>query len=323
MGKNIKFDSFQNPAKNFAPIVRDLEKISEESNTPTSEVIADFIVDLQNYYSKDYEKKVDVDLNGVTPWIQSSFITYLNKMKKIYKQRETNKSRRESNIDKKNALQEQMKEKWRQFEKTVDGNIMDEEVMKKAIDDIENSDLSRKEKNFMKVQLNEKSKKFNETWKSIEGIVEKQSAENTNRTKPEYWQAIRKLITDRDQRLNIKMDEEMEKQMISMIDERISSEKDNLYYEQVKSFTSDFSFLRDDPLIARATIGTRRVKFTDRESYDRYCNLRALLQEGYRGEYQKIEGVLKEGKVDNGDRRILEERMQVMEKEASKMPDAR
>ena len=185
MGNIIKFDSLQNPAKNFAPIVRDLERIAEESDIPTSEVISNFIVDLQNYYSKDYEKKVDVDLNGVTPWIQSSFITYLNKMKKIYKQRETKKSRRDSNIDKKNALQKQMQEKWKQFEKTVDGNIMDPEVMKKAMDDIENSDLSRKEKNFMKVQLDEKSKKFNETWKSIEGIVEKQSSENTNRTKPE------------------------------------------------------------------------------------------------------------------------------------------
>lgn len=323
MGKKIKFDSFQNPAKNFAPIVRDLEKISEESNTLTSEVISNFIVDLQNYYSKDYEKKVDVDLNGVTPWIQSSFITYLNKMKKIYKQREARKSRRDSNIDKKNALQEQMQEKWRQFEKTVDGNIMDEEVMKKAIDDIENSDLSRKEKNFMKVQLNEKSKKFNETWESIENMVEKQSGENTNKTKSEYWQAIRKLITDRDKRLNIKMNEEMEKQMISMIDERISREKDNLYYEQVKSFTDGFSFLRDDALVARATTGMKRQKFTDRESYDRYCNLRTLLQEGYRGEYQKIERLLNDGKVDNGDRRILEQRLKVMEKEASKMPDAR
>lgn len=323
MGNIIKFDSFQNPAKNFAPIVRDLERIAEESDIPTSEVISNFIVDLQNYYSKDYEKKVDVDLNGVTPWIQSSFITYLNKMKKIYKQRETNKSRRDSNIDKKNTLQKQMKDKWKKFEQSIDGNIMDPEVMKKAMDDIENSDLSRKEKNFMKVQLDEKSKKFNETWEAIEGIVERESAQNSNKTKPEYWQAVRKLIADRDQRLNIKMDEKMQKQMILMIDERISSEKDNLYYEQVKSFTDGFSFLRDDALVARATTGMKRQKFTDRESYDRYCNLRSLLQEGYRGEYQKIEGVLKEGKVDNGDRRILEQRLKVMEKEASKMPEAR
>lgn len=323
MGNIIKFDSFQNPAKNFAPIVRDLERIAEESDIPTSEVISNFIVDLQNYYSKDYEKKVDVDLNGVTPWIQSSFITYLNKMKKIYKQRETNKSRRDSNIDKKNTLQKQMQDKWKKFEQSIDGNIMDPEVMKKAMDDIENSDLSRKEKIFMKVQLDEKSKKFNETWEAIEGIVERESEQDSNKTKPEYWQAVRKLIADRDQRLNIKMDEEMQKQMISMIDERISSEKDNLYYEQVRAFTNDFSFLRDDPLIVKAITGSRKNKFTDRESYDRYCNLRSRLQEGYRGEYQKIEGDLKEGKVDNGDRRILEQRLKVMEKEASKTPEAR
>lgn len=303
----------------FGKISKRLEKIAQENNKPVQEVIDMFISDIQNYGKEEYKKKVDIDLYNFTPHIRSSLIPYLNKIKRLYKPKEAS----EANIKKKADTEQQMQEKWRQFEKTIDGNIMDPEVMQKIMDDIENSDLSRKEKNFMKIQLDKKSKKFNETWKSIEGIVERESAGNSNKTKPEYWQAIRKLITDRDQRLNIKMDEEMEKQMISMIDERISSEKDNLYYEQVKSFTGGFSFLRDDALVARATTGVKRQKFTDRESYDRYCNLRALLQEGYRGEYQKIERLLNDGKVDNGDRRILEQRMKVMEKEASKMPEAR
>lgn len=289
-------------------ISKKLEEIAKQKEKPLTEIIDMFILDLQNFGQEGYAKKIDVDLKNLPLDVKGEFINHLNRVKKRNKQKEV--------TDKRTAKKQELQKTWKEFEQSIEGNIMDPEVMKKAIDDIENSDLSRKEKNFMKVQLDEKSKKFNKTWESIKNMVEKQSGENTNKTKSEYWQAIRKLITDRDKRLNIKMNEEMEKQMISMIG-------DEIYYEQVKAFTSDFSFLRDDPLIARATIGTRRVKFTDRESYDRYCNLRDLLQEGHRGEYQKIEGVLKEGKVDKSDRRILEERMQVMEKEASKMPDAR
>lgn len=310
MNRKINFDLSRNPVSmDFAIIVKDLERIANDSGIPTSRVILDFISDLQNYNKEDYDKRVQgIELEGLTPDIFKSLGKHLNIAFRQYKPKDDRTRRK--------VLKEQMQGKWKQFEKSIDGNIMDSEVMKKAMDDIENSDLSKGEKNFMKVQLDEKSKKFNETWESIKNMVEKQSGENTNKTKSEYWQAIRELITDRDKRLNIKMNEEMEKQMISMIG-------DEIYYEQVKAFTSDFSFLRDDPLIARATIGTRKVKFTDRESYDRYCNLRTLLQEGYRGEYQKIERLLNDGKVDNGDRRILEQRLKVMEKEASKMPDAR
>lgn len=322
MKRKIKFDSFQNPARNFSSIVSDLERIAKESDIATSEIISSFILDLQNIYKEGYERKVKFDLEGVSPTIQSSLIAYLNQMRKKYKQKETSKAKKEANIDKKANLQKRMEEKWIEFEKTINGNIMDPEVMEKVMDDIENSDLSRKEKDFMKAQLDEKSKKFNETWKSIEAIVERESTENSGKTKPEYWQSIRELIVNRDKKLGIKMNEEMEKQMISMIDERIASEKDNIYYEQVRCFTYDFTFLRDDPLVVRAISGAGRKKFTDRESYDRYCNLRSILQKGHSREYSKIERLLSEGKVDNGDRRILEQRMKVMAKEAS-IPEAR
>lgn len=319
MGNKIKFDPFQNSAKNFEPIMRDLERIAKKSDIPVSEIVSNFIIDLENYYNKEYKKRVDMDLKGVTPYIQSSLITYLNKMKRLYKQKETSKAKKEKKI----TSEQQLQDKWSEIESSIEGNIMDPKVMKKIMDDIENSDLSRKEKNSMKAKLDEKRIKFAETWNRIEEIVEEKNSENDNRTKPEYWQAIRNLIVQRDKSLNIKMNEEMEKQMISMIDERISSEKDNLYYEQVKSFTNDFSFLRDDTLVIRATTGTRREKFTDRESYDRYCNLRSMLQEVHRREYQGIEKLLNYGKVNSGDRRILEQRIKVMQKEASKMPDAR
>lgn len=302
----------------FWKIAKKLEMIAEESNKPTSEIIDIFISDLQSYDQEGYEKKMNIDLENLTPHIKRSLITYLNNTKKRYKVKEASEVNRKKKADE----ESQMQEKWRQIEKSIDGNIMDPEVMEKVTADIEKRDLSEEEKDFMKAQLDEKSKKFNETWKSIEAIVERESTENSGKTKPEYWQSIRELIVNRDKKLGIKMNEEMEKQMISMIDERIASEKDNIYYEQVRCFTYDFTFLRDDPLVVRAISGAGRKKFTDRESYDRYCNLRSILQKGHSREYSKIERLLSEGKVDNGDRRILEQRMKVMAKEAS-IPEAR
>lgn len=323
MSRKIKFDSSQNPAMNFAVIVRELEKIAQERDLPTTEIIDMFILDLQNYYDGEYKKKVDIDLNGVTPVMRSSFISYLNKMKRTYKQNESRKSKKEANVKKKADTEQKMQKKWKEIQDSIKGNIIDDQVMEKIISDIESSDLSRKEKNYMKIKLDEKRKKFIETWRGIEGIVERMSSENDNKTKPEYWQAIRDLITQRDKRLSIRMDEEMEKEMISMIDDKIAFEKDELYYDQVKAFTRDFSFLKEESFVARAVTGTKVKKFTDRESFDRYCNLKTLLQEGYKGEYSKITELLNSDKVDNADKRILQGRLSVMEKETRKMPDAR
>ncbi len=323
MSRKLKFDSSQNPAMNFAVIVKELEKIAQERDLPKTEIIDMFILDLQNYYDEEYKKKVDIDLDGVTPVMKNSCISYLNKINRIYKQSEKKKSKKESNIKRKEEEQQLLQEKWIEFQEAIEGDIMDPEVMEKIISGIENSKMSRKEKNYMKIKLDEKRKKFIETWQGIEGMVERMSSENNNRTKPEYWQAIRDLITQRDKRLSIRMDEEMEKEMISMIDDKIAFEKDELYYDQVKAFTRDFSFLREEAFVARAVTGTKVKKFTDRESFDRYCNLKTLLQEGYKGEYSKITELLNSDKVDNGDRRILQGRLSVMEKEAKKMPDAR
>lgn len=313
MNRSIKFDSSKNPALNFGIIVKDLEKIAKKSKIPMSEIISDFMIDLQNYYNEDYEKKVeDVTLKGqVSPNLLNSFNIYLNKILKLYKDKE----KRDISAAKKADQEIYLEEKWSEIEKSIDGNIMDPRVMEKVLDDLENSDLTRKEKNFMKIKLDEKRKKFNETWESIENMVEKLSQENEGKTKPEYWQAIKDLISQRNQGLNIKMDEEMEKQMLTMIDQKISDEKDNMYYEQVKAFTNNFSFLKDYSEVHQAINGVRRIKFTDIESFNRFYDLRISLQNGYGNEFTQIERLLRREDISDIDKKILTARKEVINKE--------
>lgn len=316
MSKSIKFDSSQNPAKNFGMIVRNLEEISQDTGRPVTDIIDMFIVDLQNYYNEEYEKKVDITLKSVTPKMRSSFLSYLNKMKKEYQKKERSEKRKEERDTKRKeneAKEKEMQGKWKEVEKSLSGNITDLDAFEKMISDIENSNFNEEEKEFMKVKLDEKRAKFIETWSRIEDIVE-QSSETGNKTKLECWQAVKDLIAQRNKSLKINMNEEMEKQMISMIDEKISGEKDVLYYEQVKYFTRDFSFLREYPELQTAMTGSKARKFTDKESFNRFYDLRSLLQNGYNESIQ-IERLLRRKDIGDADKRILTERKAVINKE--------
>lgn len=316
MSKKMKFDSSKNPAINFSYLIKKLEKISKESNTQMSDVISKFMIDLKNYYNEDYNKMLDINLRGnVTPTLLNSLNSYLAKLLKEYKKQENGKTKKKLNDKKRIIEKQQMADKWAETEKSISGDITDPEVASKIIDDLEkNSSISRNERKFIIIKFNEKRAKFIQAWNEIENMVQKLASENTNRTKLEYWEAVKDLIGNGN--VNIKMDEEMKKQMISKIDENILSEKDNLYYEQVKYFTNDFSFLKDYVEVQEAIKGHRKRKFTDMESFNRYYNLTALLreEEGY-SEYSQIDKLLKSKKISEIDRRILTERRAVISKE--------
>ena len=163
-----------------------------------------------------------------------------------------------------------------------------------------------------------RKKQFLEAWRSIEGIVERQSLENKNKSKIDYWEAIKSSITNKDIKSSIKTTSKMEEQIISMIDKKISEEKDDLYYAQVKAFTRNFSFLRDYPELIAAVEGHKSIKFTDKDSYNRFYDLRNLLQQES-SEYYGINKLLSSENIDNGDRRVLEARREVIKnKEAER-----
>lgn len=316
MGKVILFDSSQNSAKNFEILRANLSEVANNRNMSMVEVIDGFILDLKNYFNEDYNSVTDIDLEGdVSIEVIKKCIEYMNKMKKAYQKSEKRHNRQQKRSDKK-EIKKNMKEKWEQLEETINGDIMDPNVREKVMSGIKgNSNLSKEEKDFMVSNFNEEIQKFNEMWNDIQNIVEEQ-INSKQATKLECWKTVRKLIENKN------VDEKMKTQITSLIDKKIAEEKDNIYFEETKRFTDNFKFLKGYPEVYYASVGKKEKRFTDREAFDRFFELRALLQKGS-NEYSEISKLLGNKEISEGDKRILTARIEVMDKEASKMPEAR
>ena len=100
------------------------------------------------------------------------------------------------------------------------------------------------------------------------------------------------------------------------IDKLIGEEIDEEYYEQVRSFTDDFKFLKESSEVMNAINGhsNKRKKFSDPIQYNRFCNLRNLVKKEY-DEYEQISNLLKDDSVSSVDKKILEARKAVMDRE--------
>lgn len=341
MKRNIKFDSSNNPAKNFGIMVKDLERIAQETDVPLEKVISDFMLDLKNYYKEDYEKKVeDVEISGdISQILINGCVSYLSKLLKAQKQKERQEKKRQKKIDKKRtteAKEQEMENKWKRIELLINELVSggkegtEGEIIERILSNIDKENLDNKEKKHILKRLNDRlaAVKQKETqivedktnaekiMQEIEKIVEREFNQDNIESKPKYWMSIRDAIAGEEGNnpLNMQIGKSAEKILLKMIDERIDGEKDLLYYEQVKYFTRDFRFLKENSEIIRATNGAEKRKFTDREAYNRFIDLRSLLQEGH-NEYIRINRLLENGNIDDGDRRILEARIKVMDRE--------
>lgn len=85
---------------------------------------------------------------------------------------------------------------------------------------------------------------------------------------------------------------------------------DEIYYQEVKYFTHDFKFLGGLPEEGLGEFPGR--KFIDKESYNRYCNLREALT--YSHEEIQIKRLLEGNEIDDVTSRILAERLKVIER---------
>lgn len=331
MEKSIKFNPEGNPAKSFGGLIKALELTAQDMDKPITEVFDMFILDLKNYYDEDYEKNVEnITLKKITPNTINSIISYVNKVSKRYKQLDS-KEKRETKTEK-------AKSKWLEMQGDIDKYILSggletgRDMIEKLISDINGDntsyELTDKEKQFLLKKLKNKladiSRKEQDQEKAqkgmdeIEKVLNREDSNGNIVNKVNYLQSIKGTIVNKRN-----MGEEVKIHLLKLLDERINEENDQIYYDQVKEFTNDFQFLREYSEIVTATKGYRGKKFTDKNAYDRFCSLRESLQKGYRGEKFIINELLNSEKVDSADRRILESRMQVMEKEANKMPDVR
>ena len=335
----IRFDIEQNPARNFGVIIKDLEEIARDTDNTVSTIIDMFITDMNNYYDEEYEKGLDINIKGLTPPMRSSLLTYLNKVKKVYKQKErqdSKKEKREMKMESNKAKTEEMENNWIEIEAQLDLSSIDK--IEEVIMDIKSGkfvyELDGKEKKYVLKKLEEKSKDLvkEEERKEIEASKIERAMEQIEETFNEnygdnislrikYMQEVRTRIQNENGDIfNIKLGEDAEKELLDMLSDRISEDKDQLFFDQVRIFTRDFTFLRDYSEIINATHGYKKVKFTDLESYDRFVNLRNKLQRNYNGvdERGQIKKLLKSKKTDNGERKVLEARLESIDREIEK-----
>ena len=157
-----------------------------------------------------------------------------------------------------------------------------------------------------------------EAMKQLEGIVEREYNLGHIENKGNFWESIERVIngTNRDERINIKIDENIKNELLDRIEEKVTIEKQQLYYEQVRRFTNDFSFLSEYSEVAKAR-GVQLKKFTDEESYRRFLGLQSLVHRGA-DEYTQIVSLLERDGVEEVNRRILEARKCVIDKEMNR-----
>lgn len=158
--------------------------------------------------------------------------------------------------------------------------------------------------------INEEQEKAQKAMEEIKQILNREDANGNVNDRISYLKSIKGTVANKKGNMN----KEPKKYLLKLIDQSISEEKDQIYYEQVKAFTKGFQFLREYPEIMMATNGLTVKKFTNRETYKRFCSLRMLVQDGF-SEYSQVNRLLEDESVNDADKRILEARKSVMDKE--------
>ena len=292
-----------------------------------------------------YEMKInEIQIVGnISPKILNSLKSYIIKMRKNFKDIE--------NKEKKQEKSSETDVKWREIEQIIDkteknGELAKKEIIQELISSIKSGSfeckLDTKEKKTILKRLNkmieeidrreeEKRRKQQEEIERkemqkrsleqamtiIQEIVDREYEKGHIKSKASYLISIRNAIKGKDKsiKLGININKETEKELLELIGIRIELEKNEMYFEQVKGFTKGFQFLREYSELVNARRGNSKLdKFTDSESYDRFCRLRELLQKE-RNEEVGIQNLIESSKVDDTDIRILLARREVIDKE--------
>ncbi len=347
----VKYDQNQNPEKNFGFVKKRLKDLAEQNNISLLESIDLVLKRLEE--NGDETEVEEINLGGIIPSIKVELISYIKKIRKntVRYESESNKRKKQEEKKKlKEAEQEKFEANWELLEQQIDDLILaskdksEEEILLQLIADLENrefkKDFSESERKYISNKLNEKlndardrserkendinnAKKFLD---EIQRIAEREYESGNVKSKAKYLRAIRDSITGEDgsNEFGIELESDTKDYFLQEIDTIIDAETDNEYYEQVRAFTEDFKFLRETPEVVDAIKGhsNKRTKFTDSKQYNRFYTLRGFVQKGY-DEYEQISKLLMSNKVSNIDKKILEARKSVMDREKEKNMDAR
>ena len=332
----------------FKKMIKILEANAKEQNEPVEKIINDFISDLSNIGKEGYIRKVGNIGVVLTKETLGNCIKYMKKEAKRYKQI-ANNDKKKTELQQKEGIWQEIEDNIDKI--VLQGKQgTKKEIVQRLIEGIDSDkfeyEFKSKEKKFVlkklkgivneinKKEEEEKRKEEEKKRKEEEEKVNKRETEKRNAEKameqiqaiakkykvedmPKFLSSIKDSVTgaNTDIDLNIKIGKEAQEYLLEMIDDKIKEEKDELYFEQVKKFTKGFQFLKEYSEVVRARCGASKMnKFTDLESYYRFCSLRELLQKEY-DESIGIQILLDSNGIDDADRRILTERKKIVDKE--------
>lgn len=147
--------------------------------------------------------------------------------------------------------------------------------------------------------------KISNLWDQICRTVEKKSKKE-GRPVSKCWVNVKNGRFPKDNKRELNDTELRIKKMV----------EDETYYQEVKYFTHNFKFLALDSLAVHALFGNSYRKFSDMDSYERFCSLRnkVNLKDD---ENLGIQRLLMDDKLDDINRKILEQRMEIIETQKS------
>lgn len=329
MERKVIVNEFDNPAKKFEIVLKNLREIAIERDIFVTETIKMLITDLQNLNIEGYEKKLEeISIeNDTSSKIKKDLINYLNKSLKKYSKIEKNNMERK----KQEARKQKLEEIWKSIEE-----IITDESNKEVINDLileikegsKYSYLDKTQKNYVLKKLekldlkadkkkNNKDQLIEKKWKAIVKTVNDES-EKSGRHKLEIWDMITESIVSKGKIGDLNISETIRNEVLRRLEEQTKNEGKE-YFENIKKYTHDFEFLEGFRGTSFASYGHRKISNPE---YSRmFENLVSELRKNHSVENREseekfLERVLSENKIHTYyGNKIVEERIAKIKKE--------
>ncbi len=276
-----------NVAKWFAIISGSFESVAQKTGLSTLDIIIRLRSDLINENTEGYERQLDdIKIKGLTESGKKELVKYLDRIIK----KESPKKGRESSIDPEVEKRKKESAKRRADEKA-----------KKAEEERARRQAEEDKKRQEKIE-NEWKRIYTEVLNSIEeNISYEEFADNTPIIRS-IWRLARERFLETKKASTVYGQE-----ILHRLD-------DEIYFQDVKYFTRDFSFLAEDSFIAMSYGGLRGRKFSDTATVDRFERLRKVISTE-RTESAGIRKALANPETDAATIRILKARQEAIKAE--------
>ena len=279
-----KINKNDNAAKVFIVISNSIEKVVQKTGMSRLDIIIGLKEDIINENKEGYTRQIEqISITGLSTKGKKDLVKYIDRIIK----RETAKERTMKEI----TIEEQeIKRKKVEDRATAKAQRHEEEKAKKAAEEA----IKRQEKID-----NEWEKIKEEVGWTIEAEVKQDDFIDRSYMIPVMWRIARDRFL------------ESKKTTTSFSKEILNRFNEEIFYQDVKSFTKGFSFLGEDYLLSVSSGVQEERRFKDMDSYCRFQDIRSKINYGC-AESEGIRRALIMPGIDETTKRILMERQKAI-----------